>query len=112
MSAAHLVILVSLVFLVYVHIGYPVVLMVWRRFAYRPVYKRRREPSVSILIAAHNERATISAKLLNCLQLDYPMDRLEVVVALDAPTDGTGEIVRKHLSDNVRMVSLSGRNGK
>jgi cellulose synthase/poly-beta-1,6-N-acetylglucosamine synthase-like glycosyltransferase len=51
------------------------------------------EPTVSILIAVHNERDTIEAKLLNCLGLDYPLEKLQVVVVLDAPTDGTDAIL-------------------
>lgn len=112
MTAARVLIVVSLAFLVYVHIGYPVLLMVWRRFAHRPVRKEYWEPSVSILIAAHNEKDTIAAKLLNCLQLDYPAEKVEVVVALDAPTDGTDQVVRQHLTGNIKVVSLPRRQGK
>ena len=62
---AHVVIWISLAFLLYVHVGYPLVLFVWRRLAVRPVRNGVFEPTVSILIAAHNERATIEQKLCN-----------------------------------------------
>lgn len=109
---AHLVIWISLAFLLYVHIGYPLVLLVWRKLAQRPVKKRFWEPPVSILIAAYNENETIERKLLNCLQLDYPRDKLQVVVALDAPSDGTDRIAGRYASKIVNVVSCPQHRGK
>src|ERR1700730_15968963 len=51
-------------------------------------------PFASIIIAAHNEQETIAEKLQNCRELEYPQDRLEIVVASDGSTDRTAEIVR------------------
>jgi poly-beta-1,6-N-acetyl-D-glucosamine synthase len=109
---ARLVIWISLAFLIYVYFGYPLVLSVWRRFAARPVRKGFWEPTVSILIAAHNERDTIERKILNCLQLDYPPEKLQIVIALDAPTDGTDAIAGAYESDQVRIVNLRRHVGK
>ena len=114
---AHLLIWSSLAFLLYVHFGYPLLLDLWRRVAGRPVKKGFWEPTVSILIAVHNERHTIEAKLLNCLQLDYPDDKLQIVVALDAPTDGTDAIVAGFdcgvlSSEMVSVVKLDQHKGK
>ncbi len=72
----------SLAALFYVHFGYPLLLCVWRACARRPVRKEPCEPSVSILIAAHNERDRIEQKIANCFELDYPRDKLQVIVAL------------------------------
>src|ERR1022692_2039969 len=109
---AHFLIWSSLAFLLYVHFGYPLVLFVWRRLAGRPVKKGFWEPTVSILIAVHNERDTIEAKISNCRQLDYPQERLQIVVALDAPTDGTDTIVAGYDQALVSSVTLSQRKGK
>ncbi len=109
---AHLLIWSSLAFLLYVHFGYPLLLDLWRRVAGRPVKKGFWEPTVSILIAVHNERDTIEAKLLNCLQLDYPAEKLQIVVALDAPTDGTDAIVSGFDSPMVSSVKLEQHKGK
>jgi biofilm PGA synthesis N-glycosyltransferase PgaC len=109
---AHFLIWSSLAFLVYVHFGYPLLLNVWRRLAGRPVKKGFWEPTVSILIAVHNERDTIEAKLLNCLGLDYPLEKLQVVVVLDAPTDGTDAVFAGHDTGTVSVVTLSERKGK
>ena len=67
---ALILIWISLAFLLYVHVRYPLVLLLWRRLAPRPVKKSFWEPPVSILIVAWNERDRIEAKIVNCLQLD------------------------------------------
>ena len=108
----HLLIWVSLAFLVYVHFGYPLALWVWGRVGARPVRKSFWEPTVSILIAAHNEQDTIEHKILNCLELDYPPEKLQIVVALDAPTDGTEHIVARYDSERIRVVHLRTHHGK
>ncbi|MFC2106152.1 glycosyltransferase [Candidatus Bipolaricaulota bacterium] len=51
-------------------------------------------PTVSIVITAHNEERIIGARIGNCLALDYPRERLEIVVCSDASTDRTAEIAR------------------
>ena len=109
---AQLLIWISLAFLLYVHVGYPLVLLAWRRLAPRPVRKGFWEPPVSILIVARNEKDRIEAKIANCLQLDYPPDKLQVVVALDAPSDGTDKIAWKYASMIVKVLSFSLHQGK
>lgn len=109
---AHLLIWTSLAFLLYVHFGYPLVLWAWKRIAAKPVKKAFWEPAVSILVAAHNEKDTIEQKILNCLQLDYPKDKLQIILALDAPTDGTEAIAARYVSDTVRLVKLAQHQGK
>ncbi len=78
----------------------------------RPVRKAPWEPTVSIVIAAHDERDKIEKKILNCLDLDYPKEKLQVVVALDAPTDGTEDIVWKYAGRLIDMVYYSPHRGK
>lgn len=63
------------------------------------------QPTVTLLIAAHNEQAVIGDKLNNSLALDYPTDRLQVLVAADACTDATVEIV-KSFQANHSHISL------
>jgi glycosyltransferase involved in cell wall biosynthesis len=63
------------------------------------------------VIAAHNEGATIERKLADTLALDYPQDRLEVVVGSDGSTDATADVVRGVRSDRVRLLELP-RRGK
>ncbi len=66
-------------------------------------------PSVAVVVLAHNEERVIGDKIANSLALDWPSDRLQVVVASDGSTDGTNEIVAAHPSPNVMLVARSRR---
>ncbi|MBI3185115.1 MAG: glycosyltransferase family 2 protein, partial [Myxococcales bacterium] len=68
-------------------------------------------PSVTVLIAAHNEATCIAAKVSNSLAIDYPRERLEVLVGSDGSTDGTDEIVRKARDPRV-VLARAERSGK
>ena len=63
-------------------------------------------PTVTLLIAAHNEARAIGAKLDNALALDYPADRLEIVVASDGSDDETEAIVATFAERGVRLLAL------
>jgi cellulose synthase/poly-beta-1,6-N-acetylglucosamine synthase-like glycosyltransferase len=71
------------------------------------------EPTVSLLVAAYNEAGVITAKLKNALALDYPAEKLEIVVASDGSTDGTAELA-SHLADGkrVRVLPFPDNRGK
>lgn len=98
--------------LFYTFIGYPALLITLARgrVGVPPVLGKL--PSVSVIIVAHNEEAIIAAKLDNVLQIDYPPDRLEILVACDHSTDRTDEIVRKYAERGVKLVCLVERGGK
>ena len=109
---AKTVLWLSFGFVVYVYIGYPALLWVIRSFRRRPVRRAAAEPTVSLLIAAHDEKDNIEKKILNCLELDYPKDRMQIVLALDAPTDGTEDVVWKYAGKVVDVVYYSPHRGK
>jgi cellulose synthase/poly-beta-1,6-N-acetylglucosamine synthase-like glycosyltransferase len=76
------------------HVGYPLATIAVARRRGRPVAKDpSAEPSVTVVVAAHNEEAVIERRLENLLALDYPEERLELVVASDASSDRTNELV-------------------
>ena len=105
----------SAAFVVYAYAGYPVLLWALQSVLRRPVTKRSIEPSVSLLVAAYNEADVIEAKIRNSLALDYPPDRLEIVVASDGSTDGTAEIVRRLAAEagpRVRLLEFERNRGK
>jgi biofilm PGA synthesis N-glycosyltransferase PgaC len=102
----------SFAFVFYIYLGYPGLLLVWRRIGSRPVKKRFYEPTVTIVIAAHNERERIEARLRNCLELDYPRDKLQIIVSLDGPTDGTEFAVWKYAAQGVEMIHSREHTGK
>src|ERR671923_786379 len=83
----------SLGALVWTQAGYPVVAAALARLRSRPVRKRDLTPTVSVIVAVHNEEDVIERRLDNLLALDYPAEQLELVVASDASTDRTDELV-------------------
>ncbi len=74
---------------------------------------QRAEPSVTVVVAAHDEEAVIERRLVNLLELDYPPQRVEIVVASDASTDRTNEIVQRvaDREPRVRLIDCE-RGGK
>lgn len=97
---------------VYVYLGYPALLLSWRTFARRAVQKQDREPSVSIVIAMHNESKNVRAKMQNCCELDYPLNKLQLIISLDAPTDGTDLLIRQYTQEGVDIAYSATRKGK
>lgn len=79
--------------LAWTHAGYPLAAAALARVRARPVRRGDGKPRVSLVVAAHDEEDVIERRLENLLALDYPPDRLEVVVASDASTDRTDEFV-------------------
>lgn len=109
---ATLIFWLSLTCIVYVYLGYPLLLVVWRTLKPWPVQKRPQEPFVSLVIAMHNESGNVHAKMQNSLALDYPPEKLQIIVSLDAPTDGTDALVRGYQSARVLVTDSSVRRGK
>jgi len=97
---------------VYTYAGYP--LLVFIVSCLRPRRVRRGEiaPSVSIVITAYNEEQHLRAKLENTLQLDYPRESLEIIVASDCSTDRTDDIVREFSDRGVKLLRQPVRLGK
>ncbi len=84
----------SLGALAWTQVGYPFAAGALARVRERRVAKDAMwEPSVSVIVAAYNEESVIERRLENLLALDYPADRLEVVVASDASDDRTNALV-------------------
>jgi cellulose synthase/poly-beta-1,6-N-acetylglucosamine synthase-like glycosyltransferase len=77
----------------------------------RPHREEPITPDVTIVVSAHNEVASIGAKLESLLALDYPADRVEIIVASDGSDDGTNELVATFAARGVRLLAL-GRMGK
>ena len=91
----------SAALLAYTAIGYPLLVAGLSRLRPRPVAKAMVEsdaelPGVTMIIAAYNEEAAIRSKIDNSLALDYPQDKLEIIVVSDCSSDATDEIVCNH----------------
>ena len=81
--------------LAWTHVGYPVAAAALRRVRERPVRKAEIEPTVTLIVPAHDEEDVIGRRVENLLELDYPADKLQLVVASDGSTDRTHEIVQR-----------------
>ncbi len=103
---------ISIGFICYAYIGYPLLLMLIGVVRNRPVEKGPCRPTVSFIVTAYNEEKRIREKLLNTLQQDYPRESFDVVVASDCSTDGTDDLVRSFSSSGVRLVRLNTKGGK
>jgi cellulose synthase/poly-beta-1,6-N-acetylglucosamine synthase-like glycosyltransferase len=107
---------VSTALILYTFAGYPLLLLLLQRLFRRPVRKNNFEPRVSMLVAAYNEANVIADKVQNVLAVDYPPDRLEVLVASEASTDRTAEIVSALIQgeggDRVRLLNYPESRGQ
>jgi cellulose synthase/poly-beta-1,6-N-acetylglucosamine synthase-like glycosyltransferase len=112
---AYNALLVSMAFVAYIWMVYPLLLLLLHLLHPRRARTHAIEnPFVSIIVAVHNEQEKIAAKLANCLELQYPGDRLEIIVASDGSTDGTEEIVGGFLvrDPRIRWLPSDCRAGK
>jgi cellulose synthase/poly-beta-1,6-N-acetylglucosamine synthase-like glycosyltransferase len=98
--------------LVYAQLGYPLLLLVLARVRGRPAQPTAAASgvlSVSLIVAAHAEEAVIAAKVANALALDYPRERLELIVACDGSPDATPALARDAGADVVLDLPRGGK---
>ena len=98
--------------LVHTYITFPISLPLLSEF-----FSRKKDhpplqelPKVSVIISAYNEEAVIAEKIRNCLELDYPADKLEILIGNDGSSDRTAEIVAQF--PQVRLVNAPKNAGK
>jgi len=104
--------LASFIILFYVFVGYPLLLAVLQKVAGRPVRKRPIEPNVTVILAVHNERQRIEKRLQNLLSLDYPREKLQIIVSIDGATDGTETVVQRYEEYGVTVLQSKWHVGK
>jgi cellulose synthase/poly-beta-1,6-N-acetylglucosamine synthase-like glycosyltransferase len=112
MIAAALAFWISLALIVYAHLGYPVVLRALVALRRRPTLEPgswAEPPRVSLIVAAFDEEEVIAAKVANALALEYPRERLELIVASDGSTDATVERARAAGADLVLDLPRGGK---
>ncbi len=96
----------------YTHLGYPLLLRLLVRLHRRPTLRPgtlAEPPRVSLIVAAHDEAEVIAAKVANAHALDYPPDRLELIVASDGSTDETAGRARAGGADLVIELPRGGK---
>ena len=106
-----IVFLICFSLLVYPFLGYPVVLWVLSLLVRKSAQKHDICPTVSIIISAYNEQSTMAEKMQNTLDLDYPKEKLQIIVASES-TDKTNEIVNSYQQQQILLFAYEGREGK
>lgn len=96
----------------YTYLGYPALIAAWAMLRPRLPLRRPWEPTVSVLVVAHDEAARIGGRLENLLSLDYPRDRVEILLASDGSGDGTAERARAYEPQGVNVIAFETRRGK
>ena len=114
MFALEVLVAAPLVIAVYAYAGYPLILWIIASLRPRRIATPAREdwPSVTVTVPVYNANLSIRATLERLIELDYPRDRLQILVISDASTDGTDEIVRELAGRGVELLRLPQRRGK
>ncbi|MGH8371263.1 MAG: glycosyltransferase family 2 protein [Gammaproteobacteria bacterium] len=104
----------SITLLIYTYFGYPLLIWLWARAqkSAKPEERRYMEPFITLIVVAYNEAEYITQKLENLLDLDYPWDHLEILIASDGSSDATAELARAYRSPFVRVIEFRHRRGK
>src|SRR6202043_4104142 len=106
----------SLFIVFYSYLGYGILIFLVVRIkrllpGYKPQQERTDfEPEVSLVISAYNEADYIEKKIRNSLDLDYPAQKLRIIIITDGSTDQTAAIIRKY--DRVQLLHEPKRRGK
>ncbi len=103
---------ISLVFLFYTYLGYPLLMVLWARLRREPAEKERVLPSVTVVIAVHNEQDRVRGRLENIFSQGYPQQKLDVVVVSDGCTDGTVSVLRAFDHPRLTVIELAANQGK
>ena len=103
---------ISVFFIIYVYLGYPLLLTLFARVSKRSAEYPAYKPDVTLLIAAYNEQGFIARKLENSLAFDYPVENLQILVVADGSDDRTVEIVQAFSLRGVELTYQPERRGK
>ena len=105
---------IPIVLLLYAFLGYPAIMWLVARVRNRrlPAGNPAEWPEITITLPVYNEERVIGATIESLLELDYPRERLHILVISDASTDGTHEIVRRYGDRGVQLLEMPTRTGK
>jgi hypothetical protein len=104
----------SLLLIAYPYAIYPALLVLFNRLSGRRPHQAdlQCEPTVTVLLPVHNEARRIAAKVGNLLSMDYPAEKLQILIVGDGCTDDTLEQARVAGAGRVETLPLPGRAGK
>jgi cellulose synthase/poly-beta-1,6-N-acetylglucosamine synthase-like glycosyltransferase len=107
-----LVFWITLSFIFYTYFGYPIIISLLAGIKKNPEWSDGHTPLVTVLIAAYNEEKVIQKKIENTLALDYPKEKLQIIIAADGSSDQTVGIAKKFVDRGVLLNFIPERGGK
>ena len=96
----------------YTYFVYPVLIYILSLFYKKPISGKYLYPTVSIIISAYNEEGCIESKIKSLLELDYPDQRLEILIGSDGSDDATAGIVSRYAGEKIKFFPFKKRQGK
>ena len=115
-NTVKIIFLLTFFFVFYTYLGYPLIMWILMKLKRKSsVNKKFITPNISIVISAYNEEKSIQEKLENLASLNYPQDKLEVVIISDASSDKTDEIVKNFAQEGklkIKFYRQPSRRGK
>jgi cellulose synthase/poly-beta-1,6-N-acetylglucosamine synthase-like glycosyltransferase len=102
----------SIIMIIYAYAGYPLSMILFGLLRNKMARKQPFFPGVSFIISAHNEEKRIRKKIENTLALNYPREKVQVIVASDGSTDLTDTVVKTYEGERVLLHALKERSGK
>lgn len=117
MQAEIIILISSLIGATYSYFIYPVILLALPKkntiqLSPNPTNDRAALPFLSLIITAYNEESQIREKIRNTLEMDYPVEKREILVASDGSTDNTNQYVKEFQAEGVQLVEVADRKGK
>lgn len=103
---------IPILIILYVYLGYPLLIYLLSLLYKKPVAGKYLYPTVSIIMSVYNEERHIENKIMNLLDLDYPGERLEILIGSDGSTDKTDEIISKYINSKIKLYCNQQRKGK
>ena len=96
----------STILLILTYIGYPIILLIINFFTKKNTVDETYRPFISLIIAAYNEEKVIAAKIRNSLMLNYPKDKMEIIIASDGSIDNTKSEVTKYSDQRIKFFDF------
>jgi len=112
--ALKIIFYLSIFILFYIYFGYPILLFLICKILKKDDSEvdNKYLPKASLIIAAYNEENIIEEKIKNSLHIDYPKEKLEIIIFSDSSTDSTDKIIKKYKNNRVKLLRIEGRRGK
>lgn len=107
-----IIFIVSILFLFYSYLGYPISLYLIGFLIKKDIKRENKYPSVTIVITAYNEEKRIRKKIENTLEVVYPKEKLQIIIASDGSTDCTNKFAESFQESGIELLVLPNRSGK